>query len=154
MRKLLILLLPAVVALPGAAAPDADPLRSPACTQALQALQAARASGDPAAEALRQAAARACLGLSGPPQRLGRPIEPPTVVPPPAIEPPPQRPARFGPPPSPLPPPVAIERPSVVTGCDPNGCWADDGTRPQRVGPQPLGPRGPCTVQAGVLPCP
>jgi hypothetical protein len=152
MRPLAPLLCTAALALPAAAVPDADPLRSPACTQALEALQAARVAGAAGVEALRQAAARACLGLAGPPQRIGRPIEPPTVVPPPVIEPP--RPPAPRSAPAPLPPPVEIGRPPAVTGCDAHGCWADDGTRLQRVAPHQVGPRGPCTVQAGVLLCP
>jgi len=152
MRTFATLLCAGALATPATAVTDADPLRSPACTRALGALQAAREAGDASVEALRQTAARACLGLAGPPQRIGRPIEPPTVVAPPAIEPP--RPPQARPAPALPPPPVEIARPPVVTGCDANGCWADDGQRLQRVGPQPVGPRGPCTVQQGVLLCP
>ena len=152
MPVLAALLFAVALAPQAVAAPDADPLRSPACTQALHALVSARAAGGQSVEPLRQAAARDCLGLAGPPQRAGRPIEPPTAVPPPAIE-PPRRPAAAAAP-TQLAPPVAIERPAVLTGCDAHGCWADDGTRLQRVGPQQIGPRGPCIAQAGTLLCP
>jgi hypothetical protein len=152
MRPFAALLAAITLPLAVGAAPDADPLRSPACTQELEAFQTARAAGDVGVEALRQSAARACLGLAGPPQRAGRPIEPPTAVPPPVIDPPRRPSVRAAP--AALPPPVFIERPGVVTNCDAHGCWADDGTRLQRVGPQQVGPRGPCVVQAGALLCP
>ena len=52
-----------------------------------------------------------------------------------------------------------IDRPTFVTGCDAAGCWANDGSRLQRVGPQSagpnlFGPRGWCSVQGRVLHCP
>lgn len=45
--------------------------------------------------------------------------------------------------------------PVTITACDPTGCWASDGTRLQRTGPQQLlGPRGPCVPQGPFLSCP
>jgi hypothetical protein len=51
----------------------------------------------------------------------------------------------------PLPAPVL---PKSITSCDALGCWASDGTRLQRVGPNLLGPRGFCSAPGGVLQCP
>ncbi|WP_295638039.1 hypothetical protein [uncultured Methylibium sp.] len=59
--------------------------------------------------------------------------------------------------PRPVPAPSAIAPPPsplVVTGCDATGCWASDGSRLQRLGPDLVGPRGTCTVQGAVLACP
>lgn len=141
------------LALAAAAARAAeDPLRSVACTEALATLEAARGAGGANVEPLRRSAARACLGLEAPPVRSARPIEPPTSVPPPAIAPPGAPAALLQP--SPLPPPVPIERPPFVTACDLHGCWTNDGTRMQRIAPGQAGPRGPCTLQAGVVLCP
>jgi hypothetical protein len=152
------------------AAEPIDPLKSPACEQALQRLQRqeAQAASAPQArttdelrplrpdvrmQALRREAARVCLGSRldvqqpPPPQRqflppIGvAPVAPPAPV--------------LGAP-QPL-PPVAIPRgavPTVITSCDPTGCWASDGTRLNRMGPSLLGPRGLCTVQGNLLQCP
>jgi hypothetical protein len=127
-----------------AAAVQADPLKSPACAQALEQLQAAREARAGTIEALRHQAVRACLGLNEPPPaRSNRWAQPPISVAPPRIDLPaaPQAAA-----PRPLPPPVQIDRPLSITGCDPNGCWASDGTRLQRIGPNLMGPNGLCAV--------
>jgi hypothetical protein len=52
--------------------------------------------------------------------------------------------------------PVLPVQPTLVTitTCDPGGCWASDGSRLQRFGPNLVGPRGVCTVQASQLHCP
>jgi hypothetical protein len=49
--------------------------------------------------------------------------------------------------------PRAPPAPLTVGACDPGGCWASDGSRLQRVGPQLLGPRGFCTQQGAFLHC-
>ncbi|MES2940035.1 MAG: hypothetical protein V4864_20320 [Pseudomonadota bacterium] len=141
--------------LPGAAAQQDDPLKSPACGQALQLLQAAREAPDAGAarvESLRRDAARTCLGTGGPPARPARLAQPPVAVPPPAIEPPPRTAQRV--PPAPPPPPVTVARPPMVTTCDTGGCWTSDGTRLQRAGPNLVGPQGVCTVQGALAFCP
>jgi hypothetical protein len=134
-----------------------DPLKSSACGEAIAALEAAReaARRDPAlvsTEALRQRATQLCLGGGDSPTRPARAMQAPIAVPPPVIAPPgPPAAARI--PPTPL-PPVDIGRAPTITSCDLNGCWASDGSRLNRVGPQLHGPSGPCTVQSGLAYCP
>ncbi len=55
-----------------------------------------------------------------------------------------------------VPPPLAAptERPYAVTTCDPGGCWANDGSRLNRVGPNLWGKHGICTLQGSLLQCP
>jgi hypothetical protein len=48
----------------------------------------------------------------------------------------------------------AQQRPYAITSCDAGGCWANDGSRLNRVGPNLWGPRGVCTVQGTLLQCP
>ena len=141
-----------------------DPLKSPACVQALDALQAEEAtmlsSGSPqgaragAAELAtlgpyRKRVARECLGKEDP--LLERPPRPPVAVAPVTL-PPSAMPAGPGalPPPS---PPVQLPRLRTLTQCDPSGCWTSDGVRLNRLGPLLVGPPGVCTVQSGVLSC-
>ena len=131
---------------------QADPLKSAACGEALSQLDAARAGRSGGVDQARQLAARTCLGLAEPMQpRANRWAQPPISVPPPTIE-PPRRPPVVASPVAP-PPPVHIERPATMTGCDLNGCWTNDGSRLQRVGPNLLGPNGLCTLQGGVAFC-
>jgi len=54
-------------------------------------------------------------------------------------------------PPSPASPPPA---PTTILSCDTLGCWANDGSRLNRVGPNLWGPRGSCTAQGPLLQCP
>jgi len=161
-----LLLALAFAAPPGDAQRD-DPMKSPECRRAMDALQAqeAKALADrPASgaatsrdissqlETTRRQAARACLGSDAPAMSLH-------VGPPPAPAPSvtPRPPAR---PPAPIAPPVrlpdASKPPSVVTACDATGCWTSDGSRLQRLGPGPglLGPRGPCVVAGLEVRCP
>ena len=137
-----------------AAAQTDDPLKSPACGQALASLQSARASGAPApaVEALRSEAASSCLGSGAVPQRPGRVVQPPVAVPPPQID-LPTRAAPLAPPVLP-PPAVAIERPATPALCDPGGCWTSDGMHLRHVGPSLMGPNGLCMQQGGVVSCP
>jgi hypothetical protein len=54
------------------------------------------------------------------------------------------------PPPAPLP----VQRPpAMVSSCDATGCWASDGTRLHRAGPNLIGPRGLCTVSGKLVQC-
>ena len=160
--RFVLILWAALVAGPGLAQ-GGDPLDSPACRRALDALRTqedqARADApgqdrrQTAArlEPLRRAAARACLGARGDPppapRRLAQPpVEVPRVPLPQAAVPVPAG------PPVPVPKPPAP--PVVVTTCDAAGCWASDGSRLQRFGTNLLGPRGVCAVQGVVLHCP
>lgn len=136
-----------------------DLLQTPACRQAMAALQAredlvasqAHRRPDAGLETLRRQAARACLGAgadaAAPAQRR---LQPPIAVAPvtgaaPVLP----RPTPASPP---LPRPPAV--PLTVTGCDAAGCWASDGSRLQRLGADLLGPGGLCRVQGNLLHCP
>lgn len=142
--------------------PAADPLKSPACGEATQALEAARAAAGtqgqraPRVEQLRREAARICLGAGAvatdgkPPSRVARQ---PDAVPAPAIAVPR---AAAAPPhaPSPMPGPVQIARPQALSQCDAGGCWDANGTRLNRAGPNLIGPAGSCSVQGSFANCP
>jgi len=131
-----------------------DPLKSGECKAALHELDRVTDEKNqgrwPAQRvtAARRAAMAACLGnTSGAAIRSGAPY-PPQAVAPPAI---PGAPApRLSPPE----PPVVIPRPTVITTCDPAGCWDSQGRRLDNIGPLLVGPRGPCTVQGGLAHCP
>jgi hypothetical protein len=153
------------------AAQEGNRLQSADCRKALDALQTQEAAvaalprsgsrtegrdgGNVHAglKAARDRAAIACLGgRADSPPPTGRLAQPPISVAPitfarPAA--PPQLPT--GPVPS---LPKKAEPPTVVTACDSAGCWASDGSRLQRVGPNLLGPRGLCSVQGALLHCP
>jgi hypothetical protein len=150
--KIARVLIPLLIALPCAA--QQDPLKSAACGEALARLQAARQQEAVAGtvEALRSAAANACLGSATPATRPGRVLQAPIVVPPPQIEVPAQ--AAPLPPSLPAPPPVAIQRPPSPAVCDAGGCWSSDGTHLQMLPPTLIGPRGLCTRQGALLVCP
>lgn len=129
------------------------------CQRALDALAAREAAAATnrsalgALEVARREAAVACLGgrdasASAPP-RAAQPAVTTTL---------PLRPSAAGVPlpapaavPPPLPRPAA---PLTVTACDPTGCWASDGSRLQRVGPNLLGPNGQaCSTSGALLHC-
>jgi hypothetical protein len=106
---------------------------------------------------LKRDAARTCLGGDGTPspapQHVGK--QPISVAPvaPVAVSPHssgPRLPAHT----SSRPPPASVAPLTSITSCDTVGCWASDGTRLQKVGPNLLGPKGFCTVQESVLNCP
>lgn len=136
-----------------------DPLKSPACGQATQALEAARAQAGPQGqrsgrtEQLRREAARICLGAGPdaslqPPSRVARQ---PERVATPVFDPP-----RFpAPAANPQPPgPVQVPRPQALGHCDAGGCWDSNGTRLNRAGPALAGPGGVCAAQQGFVNCP
>ncbi|MDB5857079.1 MAG: hypothetical protein JWQ76_768 [Ramlibacter sp.] len=152
MRFLPVLLLALAPAL--LPAQESDPLKSPACGAALATLQAARGGGsaDAAVQALRESAARTCLGGGETPRRTARVLQAPVGVPAPVIVPPPLAPPMAQP--MLPPPPVAIQRPPSVTHCDVGGCWADDGQHLRQVGPNLAGPNGRCAQQGGLVYCP
>lgn len=136
-----------------------DPLRSAECREALDALAAQERGVEGRTKdglaAWRQAQRRAatdCLGREDvpPAQHLA---QPPVRVAPVVVPPVPARTASpaVAMPPVPMPTPAA---PTTVTSCDPAGCWAADGTRLQRNGPDLVGPRGLCTLAGNVLRCP
>lgn len=138
----------------------ADPLKSPACGQATQDLEAARAAAGPGAqrapslEQLRRNAARICLGAGAsqadpkPPARLAKS---PETVPAPVIAVPRATPAATTPAPA---GPVQIARPQPLGNCDAGGCWDSNGNRLNRAGPSLIGPHGPCSVQGSFANCP
>jgi hypothetical protein len=151
-------------------AQERDMRDSAQCQQALGALQAqesaARASG-PAGDgtrredtvaklnALRDRAARACLGGPAAPRTLPQHLAQPPIRVEPIATPMPLAPPSVSAA-APALAPVLPVQPTLVTitTCDPGGCWASDGSRLQRFGPNLVGPRGVCTVQASQLHCP
>jgi hypothetical protein len=162
----------------GAAEPapaTGDLLHSAECQSALQALQTAESAAESAPPtprpnearssrtptpnllAARRQAATACLAGradSAPlPQRFA---QPPFVVAPVAgAAPPRMNPAVPLSSPSPAPmQPNAPAAPTSILSCDIFGCWANDGSRLYRVGPNLWGSRGACTVQGTLLHCP
>jgi len=160
MRRQLTFSILALVA-GSALAQGIDPLKAPACVQALDALQAqettlrsaqrpqgARAGAAELArlEPYRKRVAGECLGKEDP--ALARAPRAPVAVSPVTL-PPSAIPAA----PAALPPPVALPPLRTVTQCDPSGCWTSDGQRLNRLGPLLVGPPGACTVQSGVLSC-
>jgi hypothetical protein len=56
--------------------------------------------------------------------------------------------------PTSAPPPLQIPKPTPVTTCDAGGCWDSGGRHLERIGPQLVGPRGACSVQADAAQCP
>jgi hypothetical protein len=158
------------VALAGSAvmAQERNPLQSADCRKALDALEtqedaAAARSGSQTEERerrtvhaglerARRLAAIACLGgRADSPPPSGRFAQPPITVAPITIAPAPRPPLPTGPV---VTLPKKVEPPTTVTACDSAGCWASDGSRLQRVGPNLLGPRGLCIVQGPLLHCP
>jgi hypothetical protein len=149
-----------------------DPLESADCRHALTTLDAheakvasaARASGASVASsaaAVSLAAARrnatvACLATHADPaqapQRFVRPA--PVAVAPLAVAPASAPPALSGRAAPPAPVARPPERPYAITSCDAGGCWANDGSRLNRIGPNLVGPRGLCTVQGTLVQCP
>ena len=119
------------------------------------AVKAAITKPDAAWQNLRRRAAQTCLGGSGEMPPSTRTMQAPIVIPSIGRSAPySTAPLRSGATGSPSPTP-APKPPSVVTSCDALGCWANDGTRLNRVGPQQLqGPRGLCTLQGTSLQCP
>ncbi len=154
MRTRILITCLALAGPPLACAQELDPLKSPACGQALQALQTARTSAsaaDPAtAEELRASAARICLGQPQPPLRPSRSAQPPVVAAP--ISSFLAAPGRGLP--VPPEPPLVLPRPMLPSLCDANGCWTNDGTHLRQVAPGALGPQGACVTRAGAVYCP
>jgi len=148
-------LLLAALASGAGAAQERSLLEAPACRRSMDALDAREAaaardrSARTALQAAQRQAAAACLGdrdAASAPRRTARPSA--TVTPP--------RPAT--PLPTPAPSPAAVPMPPVrpaaaltVTACDATGCWASDGSRLQRVGPNLLGPGGQTCSTSGTL---
>ena len=143
----------------------ADPLQSSECRDALAALTRREAastdarapanarSPDPALQASRALAARACLASRADPPVPQRLAQPPLAVPPVTTA-HPVLPAVPAPAPSLAIAPRSPEPPRFTLTCDAIGCWANDGTRLNRVGPNLWGPRGACSVQGTILQCP
>jgi hypothetical protein len=148
----------AVAATVGVGAQAQDPLGSAQCTAAQARLDAALADASAGRRGARERLAQvrrdaiaACLG-SAPEgaERSGAP-EPALAVSPTQIG------SRVDPLPGPVTTPQASApnpRPAAITTCDPGGCWDSEGRRLNQLGPVLVGPRGTCTVQAGVVNCP
>jgi hypothetical protein len=147
-------------------AQEGDPMATPECVAARQQLEEALAA--PVARerlaAVRRQAALVCLGRKAPPAPTGRFDELRTgrfdelrtgrfVPPPVAVVPIPVPPSPAVPPLAAL-PPLSIPRAPAITSCDAAGCWDSNGQRHNAQGPVLVGPRGTCTVQAGLLNCP
>jgi hypothetical protein len=139
-----------------------NPIDSAACRRTLDTLEAreSAAAAERASSAARAAvalarrqAALACLGgpdiAASTPQRAA---PPPVLVTPSAVT--PRPPAAAAPSPRPPPAPRAPAPPVTIGACDATGCWASDGTRLQRAGPNLLGPRGVCTTSGPFVQCP
>jgi len=174
-RARVVALLASIVAVTPALATPGDPLESSECRRALAALNSqeaavAETSGASAVVSAddrrliaakltpaRREAARACLARSLDPPSSSPLARPPPIATAPLVVSPASAPApsrsTAGPAP-PLPRPAPAERPYAITSCDPGGCWANDGTRLNRVGPSLWGPRGVCTVQGSLVQCP
>ncbi len=108
---------------------------------------------------VRRQAAKACLARRADPATLPseRLVRPPPVTTQPVAVAPASSPAttaaiaRA----APLAPPTApAGKAYAITSCDAGGCWANDGSRLNRVGPNLWGPRGICTVQGSLVQCP
>ncbi|MEO8311034.1 MAG: hypothetical protein ABI520_07685 [Caldimonas sp.] len=127
-----------------------------ATTRASDAAPKSRPGADAKWTAARREAATACLATRAdpplPPQRLVRP--PPIAVAPVAVA-PASAPTAMSVRAMPLAPAARpADRPYAITSCDPGGCWANDGSRLNRVGPDLWGPRGICIVQGTLVQCP
>src|SRR5512138_3236129 len=170
MRRRCLAALPLLALTAATVCADESDMRSDACRDALQAVQAREAAlarpaspaaasqpdakprlaGDRTWQALRTRAAQACLGgAPDAPRPLPRSALPPIAVPPVAAEPTLPR------TPSPT-PPVVIEprRPTpMVNSCDAGGCWMSDGSRMPQVGKNPLDPKVRCAVQGAFVLC-
>jgi hypothetical protein len=158
MRFVLALLIVAGASLAANAQP-ADRMDSPECRAARDQLEATlddpglgREERAQRLAGVRKEVLTICLGApSAHPQRSGAP-EPVIAVPAPIISLPP---AHSNAPGATTPlPPVASPRPTVITTCDPGGCWDSAGHRINNLGPMLVGPRGLCTLQGGIANCP
>jgi hypothetical protein len=176
-RARVAVLLAAIAAPIAATAAPGDPLESAECRRALAVLgaeesavaEASRASGgvtandrrliDATLAPLRRGAARACLARRADPATLASQplLRPPPIATTPLAVAPPSSPALTVATPraAPLAPFLsALERPYAITSCDAGGCWANDGSRLNRVGPNLWGPHGICTLQGSLVQCP
>jgi hypothetical protein len=140
------------------AAQPGDPLRAPACLAAQQQLKvqeeltARERSHRPALDAARRQVGVICLRAPDAPPRVVR-----APAPAPAVDAGTSVPItirRSTGPTAVAPATPRTQPPLSVTSCDALGCWANDGTRLQRVGPSLLGPRGYCSTAGTALSCP
>jgi len=109
----------------------------------------------------RRSAAAACLASRADPAPLPQHLAQPPIAVAPVATPPAPIGATAAPRPALPPPNAALPSPALpppaptsVLSCDLGGCWANDGSRLNRVGPNLWGPRGACTVQGTLLQCP
>lgn len=151
------------------------PLQSAECRQALEVLQAQEAAAASAArsahltsegrgrgvpdknlQSAQRSAAAACLaggadGVALPERSAQPPVAP---APPSMLR--PVVPAAVALPQFAVPrlAPSVPPRPAAILSCDAVGCWANDGARLNRLGPNLWGPQGPCTLVGALLQCP
>ena len=173
-------LLASIVVIAPAAAASGDPLESVECRRALAVVdseeaavaEASRASGgvtandrrliDAKLAPARRRAASACLARqAGPATLSSQPLvrSPPIAIAPIAVAPAARPPLAAALPPATPIAPIAptmprAASPYAITSCDAGGCWANDGSRLNRVGATLWGPRGACTMQGSLLQCP
>jgi hypothetical protein len=132
-----------------------DLMKTPECAAARQQFDPLLAAGGPHDRlvAARRRTALACFGVA-----LPQPVPAPAnrVQPPPVTA----EPIRLRSTPSlsaaktsQVAPAPAATAP-VITACDAAGCWDSRGAYYSQDGPLLLGPRGPCTREAGSLNCP
>ncbi len=134
---------------------QADPIASLECRearvelqQALNGSESSRSQPSWRLTRARKQVQATCLGPSeGARQRAGA-SEPALAVAPPRIT---QNPATPLAQPEPA---LAIPRPTVITTCDPSGCWDSEGRRLNNAGPTLMGPRGQCSGSGSVIICP
>lgn len=148
----LLFLALAPAAAPGETQPD-DPEHSPRCQAARATLEALLVQTPPSPQLpqARRQMAQACLGAAGEAGRRPGASPAPLAVPPAFAMPHAVSGAR---PLAPAPPPVPVPRPTVITTCDPGGCWDSQGRRLNQMGPLLVGPQGACTAAGGLLNCP
>jgi len=139
----------------------ADPMYSTECEAAQAALEHTiqqAAEGNAAAKKdlgdARRQVLDTCLGpQTGHMERSGAPATPMAVpspfTAPTGPTPPTAMPSTVSPPPPPL-----TQRATVITTCDPGGCWDSDGHRLNYMGPVLIGPQGVCALQPGATQCP
>jgi hypothetical protein len=153
-------LLLAAAAAAQARAQAPDPMSTAQCQAAREELDAVLNDATPMRrQELAQArtrAATACLGRADEKgERSGAP-QPPRAVPAPSISalPQPNPATERAPSTAPPFPALAIPRPTVITTCDPAGCWDSEGRRLNQLGPNLVGPAGPCIAQGAAVNCP
>jgi hypothetical protein len=148
---------------------ELDLMKTPECAAARRQLDPLLAAGGPHDRlvAAKRRTALACFGVALPepvrasasasaaasasaPKPANRVQPAPVAAEPIRLRPTPSLAPSLAPPGTPPPPAPA----PVITACDAAGCWDSNGAHYSQQGPLLLGPRGPCTREAGLLSCP